>query len=197
MENSAYVYSDEYIKKEAVVGDVVTFDFNASEYAVSSNTSHDGDIEEDLVIIEGGVTMTVTPKEEGVSSANRFWGTNNGPQLRMYSGTMTLVAPAEKAIVKVVVDNGKWNAANTFNGVAAETGEWTGNSTDVLLAIAGNTQMNKVVVTLADKDENTTTAISDVRQSEASQAVYTLGGQRVAQPTRGLYIMGGKKVLVK
>jgi len=190
------VVSATFTKKEIEqpVGDEVTFNFNASDHAVSTNSSHDGDITENLVLTEGGVTMTVTPAESG--TPNRFWGTNNGPQLRMYSGTMTLVAPAEKAIVKIVV-NGRWHTGNTFYGVVVAANEWTGNSTDVVIAVASNTQMNKVVVTLADKNENTTTAISEVRQSEANQAVYTLGGQRVAQPTRGLYIMGGKKVLVK
>ncbi len=191
------VVSATFTKKEIEqpVGDEVTFDFNASDHAVSDQGSHDGDLTEPLVLTEGGVTMTVTPADGG--TANRFWDSKKGPQLRMYSGSMTLVAPAEKAIVKIVVDNGKWDTGNTFNDVAAETGEWTGNSTDVVLAVAGNTQMNKVVVTLADKDENTTTAISEVRQSDSTKAIYTLGGQRVAQPVRGLYIMGGKKVLVK
>ena len=43
------------------------------------------------------------------------------------------------------------------------------------------------------------TAISDVATSveSCSQAVYDLQGRRVANPKRGLYIVGGRKVLVK
>jgi len=134
---------------------VATFDFNASNHATSTNSTHDGDITENEVITEGGVTMTITPNPSG--TPNRYWTYNNSPQLRMYGGTMTLVAPEGQAIVKVVINNGKWNDGNTFNGVAAATGEWTGNSTNVILAIAANTQMNKVEVTLADANEETTT----------------------------------------
>ena len=31
----------------------------------------------------------------------------------------------------------------------------------------------------------------------ANQAIYNLSGQRVAQPTKGLYIVNGKKVIIK
>lgn len=137
----------------AVAEEVVTFDFDASNHAASSNTSHDGDITEDEIIVEGGVTMTITPSN--ASTANRYWGTS--PKMRMYGGTMTLVAPEGKAIVKVVYENGKWNANNTINGEVAAEGVWEGNSTNVVLAVAGNTQLKKVVVTLADATDATTT----------------------------------------
>ena len=137
----------------AVAEEVVTFDFDASTHAASSNTSHDGDITEDEIIVEGGVTMTITPSN--ASTANRYWGSS--PKMRMYGGTMTLVAPEGKAIVKVVYENGKWNAGNTINGDAAAEGVWEGNSTNVVLAVAGNTQLKKVVVTLADATDATTT----------------------------------------
>lgn len=140
---------------EVVVEEPIsTFDFNASTHAVSSSDSTEGDITVDEVITEGDVTLTVTPNPSGTK--NRYWGTANGPQLRVYGGKLTLVANG-KAITKVVINNGKWNAANTFNGVAAETGEWEGNSTNVVLAVAGNTQINSIEVTTADADETTTT----------------------------------------
>ena len=48
------------------------------------------------------------------------------------------------------------------------------------------------------EDENTT-AISEVSNSkfQASGEYYDLSGRRVAQPTRGLYIVNGKKVVIK
>ena len=44
-----------------------------------------------------------------------------------------------------------------------------------------------------------TTGVNDVRSNVAdvNGEVYNLAGQRVAQPTKGLYIMNGKKVVVK
>ena len=155
------VTSIELVQGSAVAEEVVTFDFNASTHAVSysktdtEEASTAGDITADEVITESGVTMTVTPSNG--PTVNRFWRTNNGPQLRMYGGTMTLVAPEGKAIVKVEYVNIKWEATNTINGVVAAEGVWEGNSTNVVLAVAKNTQMDKVVVTLADANDETTT----------------------------------------
>ena len=49
-------------------------------------------------------------------------------------------------------------------------------------------------------DANGTTGIETVtaaQQDEKSEAVYNLAGQRVSQPAKGLYIIGGKKIVIK
>ena len=47
-------------------------------------------------------------------------------------------------------------------------------------------------------DDGSTTAIDAVKTQQAEDGVYyNLAGQRVAQPTKGLYIVNGKKVVVK
>lgn len=48
--------------------------------------------------------------------------------------------------------------------------------------------------------DDTTTSINEelsVKNEESATAIYNLSGQRVAQPQKGLYIMNGKKVIVK
>lgn len=143
----------EYTYTIVPVAERATFDFDAYEGPYSSNSSSDGDITENLVIVEGDVTMTITPSTS--NTPNRYWSSN--PKMRMYGGRMILEAAEGKAIVKVEITNGRWNAGNTFNGETASTGTWEGNSTNVVLKVAANTQMNKVVVTLAEANENTTT----------------------------------------
>ena len=142
------------VAASATVETVATFDFNASNHATSNN-GNEGDITADEVNTVDGVTMTITPNPSG--TPNRYWSTNNGPQLRMYGGKMTLVAPEGKAITKVEINQGKWNAGNAFNGEVAATSTWEGNSTNVILEVAGNTQMNSVAVTIADANGETTT----------------------------------------
>ena len=49
-------------------------------------------------------------------------------------------------------------------------------------------------------DGNETTGIEATmksQQTKKNEAIYNLAGQRVSQPTKGLYIVGGKKVVVK
>ena len=144
-----------YKEAAAPAETVATFDFNASNHATSSSSSSEGDITTDEVNTVDGVTMTITPNPTG--TPNRYWSTGNGPQLRMYGGKMTLVAPEGKAITKVEINQGKWNAGNTFNGKASATSTWEGNSTNVILEVAANTQMNSVAVTIADANGETTT----------------------------------------
>ena len=144
-----------YKEAAAPVETVVTFDFNASNHATSANGSNAGDITEAEENTIDGVVMTISPATSG--TPNRYWSTNNGPQLRMYSGTMTIVAPEGKAITKVVINQGKWNNENQFNGVVSEESTWTGNSTNFVFDVAGNTQMNSIAVTIADANTETTT----------------------------------------
>ena len=191
-----------YIWYILLTKDEPIFDFNAMDVALSSNDSNDGDITTPAGLVRGGVSMTISVAEEG-KTANRYWGTAKGPQLRMYSGCIVMDAPEGKAITKVEVDNGRWNADNAFNGTIPGLGEWTGNSTNVVLAIAGNTQMNKIIVTLADKNDETTTyeelptAINTAKAAAVKGEVFNLAGQKLAAPVKGFNIIDGKKVLVK
>ena len=122
-----------------------TFNFNAmTDEPCSSNDSHNGDIVEDRVFTANGVTLTVSPAPSG--TANRFWSTNNGPQLRVYGGTMTFEVPAGKVIKKMVFNNGKWNDGNSADTGAFEGNVWTGEAQKVVVSIAGNTQLNSIDV---------------------------------------------------
>ena len=161
-----------YKAPAAAVTTEVTFDFDGGNHAASSNSSHDGDITEDEILTQDGVTMTITPS--GGSTANRYWGTS--PKMRMYGGTMTIAAPEGKAITKVIYNNGKWNAANTINGIVAEKGEWTGNSTNVVLFVSANTQIKNVIVTEADKNDETTTftPAEPVHIANTAETAYTV-----------------------
>lgn len=146
-----------YIKDYKVMD--YTFDFNAMDVPTSTNATTDGDITETLERTEGSVTLAISPKEEGKSTANRFWATAAGPQLRVYSGTLTFSVPAGKGISKIAFNhNGKWGA-NTVNGEAiandadAKVATWTlaeGEEpvSQVVVAIAANTQLNSIVVSV-------------------------------------------------
>ena len=114
----------------------------------SSNDSNAGDITEDRQFTEGVITLTVTPNPEG--TPNRFWNTNNGPQLRVYGGTLTFEATTGKVINKIVFNNAKWNSNNSADTGAFDGATWTGEAQKVVVTIAGNTQLNSIEVVPAD-----------------------------------------------
>lgn len=58
-------------------------------------------------------------------------------------------------------------------------------------AVVGGSRMTMVF------GDDMTTGINAVESAKTIDGIYNLAGQRVAQPTRGLYIMNGKKFVVK
>lgn len=114
---------------------------------VSSNDSHDGDFTEATTCTVDGISITISAKDEGASSDNRIW--TSSARLRMYSGTLTVQAPANKNITSIAIAQKKWNANNTVdNGTLDAKGNWTGSANKVVYTIAGNTQIKTITVTL-------------------------------------------------
>ena len=126
-----------------------TFDFNAmTDEPCSSSTSNEGDITEDRQLTAGNVTLAVSPST--TNTPNRFWSTANGPQLRVYGGTLTFQVPADKHITKLVFNNGKWNAGNSADSGEFTDNTWEGSASKVVVTIAGNTQLNSINVEMED-----------------------------------------------
>lgn len=139
----------------SVMADDVVIDFNAmTDLAVSHDAVKDeggnvteeastaGDITEAKTITVNGVEVTISPAEEG-KTVNRFWRTNNGPQLRCYSGTITIKAGQNMKSITFAAPS-KFNltaAEGTIEGKA-----WSGDAAEVVFTVAGNTQMNKITV---------------------------------------------------
>jgi len=135
-----------------------TFNFNAMEVATSNSVSTDGDITEALTLKEDIVSFTISPKAEGKTTENRFWSTSDGPQLRLYSGTLTFTVPEGSVITQIVFNhNGKWGA-NSVGGEAipndatAKAATWTGEAEKVVVTIAANSQINSIVVSIKEGD---------------------------------------------
>ena len=127
-----------------------TFDFNAMDVKTSSLDSTDGDIIEEVELVQEPVTLTVTPS--GASTPNRFWASTKGPQLRVYGGTMTFEVPWNKRIVEITFNADKWNIGNTFDQPTFDgnTNTWTGEAQKVVVTVAGNSQINSITVETKD-----------------------------------------------
>ncbi len=138
-----------------------TINFADSAYAVSSNSSTDGDIKEATVFQIGEGTMTVSPSNSG--TANRFWGVSGKPQLRIYGGSVKFEAPAGRAITKITFVKGKWGSV-TYEPTSETTkaGEWTGNASTVTMSIGAQCQINSVTVTYDNANDDTVTPVEKV-----------------------------------
>lgn len=132
----------------------VTFDFD-NDYktlfpeltGTSSSTSHDGDITKTMTCTTNGISVAVSAKTPGSSTDNRIW--SSSPCLRMYSGTLTIQAPADKKIASIDIINKKWDDNNNADVGTNNKGSWTGDANKVVYTIASNTQIKSIKVTLA------------------------------------------------
>lgn len=164
------------------------FNFNENKWnlPISSN-------EETFPITEvkeGDVTLTFT---DG-STPTRMWNDfNNGLQIRMYKdgGSMTVTPAADQKVVKVEFDATKLDVTASEGTLAEKV--WTGEAATVTFTANATSNINYIIVTLSKQS-----GIEGVEAGEQTEKViYTIDGRRVQKAEKGVYVINGKKVVVK
>lgn len=138
---------------------------------------------------ENGITITYSLG----ASANMYC---NSEQIRMYGGNELKVESGSGEMVKlefVTKDSSK--ELLLLNGGGAIDGyTWTGLANSVTFGAAANhIKMLSVKVTLAIYDPS---GIQDINLS-TEKKIFDLQGRRVQNPSKGLYIINGRKVILK
>lgn len=145
----------------------------------------------DLVGTKDGVSVTYSLGEGG---GNRYC---NDSQIRLYQKNVLKVSVEQATITSIefTTSGSKILKADvgTMNGT-----NWTGNNQSIEFSVndgSGNLQVTSIKVTIpasgpASIDNVQTTTLSGQR------VIYNLRGQRVTNPTRGIYIVDGRKVVI-
>lgn len=118
--------------------------------APSSSSSTEGDITSECTATVDGVTLKV-----GVSTTNTknrvYLDYNGNVQLRVYSGAMTVAAPAGKTISSIVFHNSRWYAPSSVSsGSFVQESTWGGNAASVTFNFDGQCRLDSMVVTYDD-----------------------------------------------
>lgn len=118
--------------------------------APSSSSSTEGDITSECTATVDGVTLRV-----GVSTTNTknrvYLDYNGNVQLRVYSGAVTVAAPAGKTISSIVFHNSRWYApASVSSGSFVQESTWGGNAASVTFNFDGQCRLDSMVVTYDD-----------------------------------------------
>lgn len=164
------------------------FNFNENKWNLPVSSS-----EETFPITEvkeGDVTLTFT---DG-STPTRLWNDfNNGLQIRMYKngGSMTVTPAADQKVVKVEFDATKLDVTASEGTLAEKV--WTGEAATVTFMANATSNINYIIVTLSKQS-----GIEGVEAGEQTEKViYTIDGRRVQKAEKGVYVINGKKVVVK
>lgn len=165
------------------------FNFNENKWNLPVSSS-----EETFPITEvkeGDVTLTFT----NGSTPTRLWNdfSNGLLQIRMYKngGSMTVTPAADQKVVKVEFDATKLDVTASEGKLAEKV--WTGEAATVTFTANATSNINYIIVTLSKQS-----GIEGVEAGEQTEKViYTIDGRRVQKAEKGVYVINGKKVVVK
>ena len=160
-----------------------TLDANTTAYVATAND---------------GSTVTMTPLAGGVpagtpvvlkttSSADNYKMTLTKASVSAYEGTNLLTWTTS------AVDS-KYRLGYGESGVGFYPYSGTPASGAVILNVSSASAR---ALTISFNNEETGISIMNNSESRMQDKVFDLSGRKVAQPTRGLYIMNGKKVVIK
>ena len=146
---------------------------------------------DDLVGVKEGITVNYA-----LGDGNQRYA--NDAHIRIYAGNTLTVSVAQGVITEI-----EFVTANTGKTLQASVGtvngyKWSGNNQNIEFSVndgSGNLQVSSIKVTIPASDPS---AIETVQTTSLSgkRVIYNLSGQRVANPTHGIYIVDGKKVLI-
>lgn len=166
------------------------FNFNENKWNLPVSSKEAGDFPI-TAVKEGDVTLTFT----NGSTPTRLWSDfNNGLlQIRMYKegGSMTVTPAADQKVVKVEFDATKLDVTASEGKLAEKV--WTGEAATVTFTANATSNINYIIVTLSKQS-----GIEGVEAGEQTEKViYTIDGRRVQKAEKGVYVINGKKVVVK
>ena len=147
--------------------------------------------DDDLVGTKDGVTVTYA---KGIGS-NRYC---NDSQIRLYQKNVLKVSVGQGSITGI-----EFVTANTSKTLQASVGtvdgyNWSGNSQSIEFSVndgSGNLQVSSIKVTIPTSDPSSIETVLPTTLS-GQRVIYNLRGQRVTHPTRGIYIVDGRLVVI-
>ena len=153
---------------------------------------------EDLTATKDGVTVTYA---KGTGSN----GYCNDSQIRIYSGNVLTLSVDKGTItgLEFTMPESTTKVLTASIGSVSVDGTvmtWTGNTSGVDFsydASSGHIKLSSVKVTVSAPSGPSSIHQISTENISGRRVIYNLRGQRVANPTHGIYIVDGKKVVIE
>ncbi len=154
----------------------------------------------------GGGATELSGTQNGVTvSYNKAQGSNfycNDTHVRLYPGNTLTVSVGQGTLKSIEITTQSGENSNT---VTASVGSmegltWTGDASSVVFSVDGNSghrRFSKISVLVSGAGEPSAIDLvqTDTRL-DGQRVIYDLSGRRVTNPTRGIYIVDGKKIVI-
>jgi hypothetical protein len=117
--------------------------------------------------------------------------------------TATVIASADApaanllSVATSTTPAGKYPYVLAKDGTGACFKQWTGAASVLEGRVVLYLDEAVAARGIFELDDNETTGVNEVKTQKANGQYFNLAGQRVAQPTKGLYIVNGRKVIIK
>ena len=163
-------------------------------FGTTYNGSISASVTDDLAGTQNGVTVVYSLG----GGSNRYC---NDSQIRLYPGN-TLTVSVEQGQISELQFSFADDTPNTslkVGGSSLTDGTWTGSSQSVTVEFGGTSKHARLTgVTVKSVAGAVTPDGIDhvVKPLNGQRVIYNLWGQRVMNPTKGLYIVDGKKVMI-
>ena len=147
---------------------------------------------DDLVGVKEGITVNYA-----LGDGNQRYATD--AHIRIYAGNTLTVSVAQGVITEI-----EFVTANTGKTLQASVGtvngyKWSGNNQNIEFSVndgSGNLQVSSIKVTIPTSDPSSIETVLPTTLS-GQRVIYNLRGQCVTHPTRGIYIVDGRKVVIE
>ncbi|MBO7591029.1 MAG: endonuclease [Prevotella sp.] len=186
---ATYTITDEPVVPQP--GGSIEIALNNAFFGLTSTGTIAKSNSDDLVGVKEGITVNYA-----LGDGNQRYA--NDAHIRIYAGNTLTVSVAQGVITEI-----EFVTANTGKTLQASVGtvngyKWTGNNQSIEFSVnegSGNLQVTSIKVTIPASGPS---SIDNVQTTSLSgkRVIYNLRGQRVANPTRGIYIVDGRKVVI-
>lgn len=173
----------------AIDGEIMlNADFFETSYTGAISSSDD----QDLVGTENGVTIVYAKG----TSANRY---ANSSHIRLYPGNELRFSVEQGTItgLEFVFFEGTPNKTLSVGGNTFDDGKWTGNAQQLIVTFGGSSKHARISAVKVSVSGGTGVEKVQTTSLSGRRVIYNLRGQRVANPTRGIYIVDGRKIVIE
>ena len=194
------------VKAVAIKGGKSSVQAIASYSIENSETPVDGEITlgSELFNVAGGGTINSSTSEDFIGTDNGItlnYALGNGQQryvtqseIRLYTGNTLTVSVNQDEMVEIEFTVGKKTGKLNSSVGINNTYKWIGKTDKVVFTSEATVSLTSVKVKLA----NNSAGIDCTDMSLGGRrVVYNLRGQRVAHPVKGVYIVDGRKVVIR